>query len=36
MLVNKETPLVEHLLPQFPANPGEKQVCHLDPKVYVV
>lgn len=36
MLVNKETPLVEHLLPHLPANPEEKQVCRLDPKAYVV
>lgn len=36
MLVNKETPLVEHLLSHLPATPEEKWVCHLDPKVYVV
>jgi len=36
MLVNKETPLVEHSLPQLPATSEEKWVCDLDPKVYVV
>lgn len=36
LLVNKEKPLVEHLLPHLPATPEEKWVCHLDPKVYVL
>lgn len=36
MVVNKETPLVEDLLPHLPATPEETWLCHLDPKVCVV